>query len=65
MSFTCTPASASLRIETICVSVNLDFFIAASWRFDNARKLYFSSVSFQGKLTPKVTGSNPAPATNT
>jgi hypothetical protein len=33
MSFTGTPASASFMIETIWVSVNLHFFIAASWLF--------------------------------
>jgi hypothetical protein len=40
MSFTGMPASACFKIETICVSLNRDFFIGTSW-LKHARKLYF------------------------
>src|SRR5690606_30446580 len=50
MSLTGTPASACLRIETICVSMNRDFFMGTSWR-KHARKFYFWGLYVEGKLT--------------
>src|SRR5579885_792565 len=50
MSFTGTPASACLRIETIWVSVNRDFFMEPPGCKD-ARKFYFQGVYGSGKLT--------------
>ncbi|HET8637306.1 MAG TPA: hypothetical protein VFL96_10685, partial [Acidobacteriaceae bacterium] len=45
-----TPASACLRIETIWVSVNRDFFMEPPGCKD-ARKFYFQGVYGSGKLT--------------
>src|SRR5690606_29550143 len=49
-SLTGTPASPCLRIETIWVSLNFDFFMEPpGWK--DARKLYFWGVRDQGELT--------------
>ena len=45
------PASASLRIETICVPVNRDRFILSLLRAHQARKFQFLPVAQMGKLT--------------
>ena len=49
-SLTARPASASFRIETICASVNRDFFISAS-SANHARGLYYCAVYLLGELT--------------
>src|SRR5690606_5506844 len=52
-SLTGTPASPCLRIETIWVSLNFDFFMEPpGWK--DARKLYFWGVRDQGELTPPL-----------
>src|SRR5690606_6185326 len=52
-SLTGTPASPCLRIETIWVSLNFDFFMEPpGWK--DARKLYFWGVRDQGELTGTV-----------
>ena len=50
-SLTDIPASASLRIPTIWVSVKR-YFLIENLLFHRARKSYFWMVSFQDKLTP-------------
>src|SRR5690606_29131226 len=52
-SLTGTPASPCLRIETIWVSLNFDFFMEPpGWK--DARKLYFWGVRDQGELTAGI-----------
>src|SRR5690606_1061181 len=51
MSLTGTPASACLRIETIWVSVNRDFFMEPPGWGKHARKFYLWGVCRSGKLT--------------
>ncbi|WP_404549478.1 hypothetical protein, partial [Dyella jejuensis] len=50
-----TPASPCLRIETICASLNFDFFMEPPGGKD-ARKFYFLYVQELGELTQAQRG---------
>ena len=53
MPFTDAPASASFKIETICVSVNRLRLSGTSWLGYRARNLELRSVYHEGNFTPK------------